>query len=165
MSSVSNRRPFKVLVADDSPLATDSAVGILAGRYLEVISVPDGKAAIKKLSAIKPDLVIADVRMPGKDGYEVCEYVKHQAALSKIPVLLITSDPDPYDEKRGSAVSIDGTIQKPFRAKELKEAVAKVIRMSATEAPSTISADNIFGIEFEEETPAKGEVHTKGIIR
>ena len=72
--------PRLVLVADDSPTHQRRASGILTGEGLEVLTVSNGVAAIKKLPSINPALVLADVAMPGRDGYEVCEFVKNSPA-------------------------------------------------------------------------------------
>ena len=116
-----------VLVADDSPTHQRKANGILTGEGLEVVTVSNGVAAIKKLPTVKPLLVLADVSMPGKDGYEVCEFVKNSPNLSHVPVLLIISDLEPYDEQRAARVHADGTIKKPFVQEELVAVVTKLI--------------------------------------
>jgi CheY-like chemotaxis protein len=102
------------LVADDSPTHQRKANGILTGEGLDVITVSNGVAAIKKLPSIKPVVVLADVSMPGKDGYEVCEFVKNSPELHNVPVLLIVSDMEPYDEARAARVGADGKVKKPF---------------------------------------------------
>ena len=124
-----------VLVADDSPTHQRKANGILTGEGLEVVTVSNGVAAIKKLPAIRPLLVLADVSMPGKDGYEVCEFVKNSPELSHVPVLLIFSDLEPYDEQRAARVHADGTIKKPFVQEELVAAVTHLIARAEAALP------------------------------
>jgi CheY-like chemotaxis protein len=123
-----------VLVADDSPTHQRRANGILTGEGLEVVTVSNGVAAIKKLSTMKPALILADVSMPGRDGYEVCEFVKSSPDLARVPVLLIFSDLEPFDEARAQRSRADGRIKKPFGQDEL---VATVNRFLAEveEAP------------------------------
>lgn len=108
-----------VLVADDSPTHQRRASGILTGEGLEVVTVSNGVAAIKKLSTLKPVLILADVSMPGRDGYEVCEFVKSSPDLARVPVLLIFSDLEPFDEGRAQRSRADGRIKKPFGEDEL----------------------------------------------
>ena len=91
-----------VLVADDSPTIQKRALGILKGEGFEVETVSNGVAAIKRLAVLHPVVVLADVSMPGRDGYEVCEFVKKSPELSQVPVLLVASDMEPYDEARGA---------------------------------------------------------------
>ncbi len=124
-----------VLVADDSPTHQRKAKGILTGEGLEVVTVSNGVAAIKKLPTVKPLLVLADVSMPGKDGYEVCEFVKNSPGLAHVPVLLIVSDMEPCDEARAARVGADGTIKKPFAQEELVSAVTKFLARAEAAAP------------------------------
>jgi len=122
-----------VLVADDSPTHQRRANGILTGEGFEVATVSNGVAAIKKLPALKPALVLADVSMPGRDGYEVCEFVKNTPDLAHVPVLLIFSDLEPYDESRAQRVGANGRIKKPFGQDELVTAVNRFV--AKIEAP------------------------------
>lgn len=116
-----------VLVADDSPTHQRRATGILTGEGLEVVTVSNGVAAIKKLAAVKPSLILADVSMPGRDGYEVCEYVKSSPDLAHVPVLLIFSDQEPFDEGRAQRVRADGRIKKPFEQDDLVATVTRYL--------------------------------------
>ena len=124
-----------ILVADDSPTIQRRAQGILQGEGFEVETVSNGVAAIKKLPKMQPVLVLADVSMPGKDGYEVCDYVKTSADLHHVPVLLVASDLEPYDEQRGAQVGADGIIKKPFSPHDLIAMVAKFVALG--EAPAS----------------------------
>ena len=114
-----------VLVADDSPTIQKRALGILKGQGFEVETVSNGVAAIKRLAVLHPVVILADVSMPGRDGYEVCEFVKKSAELSQVPVLLVASDMEPYDDARGAEVRADGIIKKPFEPYELISIVVK----------------------------------------
>jgi CheY-like chemotaxis protein len=114
-----------ILIADDSLTVQRIAQKILREEGFEVETVSNGVAAVKKLPALQPVLVLADVSMPGKDGYEVCEFVKTSADLLHVPVLLVGSDLEPYDEQRGQQVRADGIIKKPFTAQDLIDMVAK----------------------------------------
>lgn len=116
-----------VLVADDSPTHQRRATGILTGEGLDVITVSNGVAAIKKLAGLKPSLILADVSMPGRDGYEVCEHVKNSPDLRHIPVLLIFSDQEPFDEGRAQRVRADGHVKKPFAPDDLVAAATRYL--------------------------------------
>ncbi len=124
-----------VLVADDSPTHQRRAQGILTGEGLEVITVSNGVAAIKKLPSMKPSLVLADVSMPGRDGYEVCEFVKNSPELARVPVLLAFSELEPYDEARAQRVRADGRIRKPFGQDELLAVVQRFLPETEEAAP------------------------------
>ena len=141
-----------ILIADDSPIVQRIAQKILREEGFEVETVSNGVAAIKKLPAMQPVLVLADVSMPGKDGYEVCEFVKTSADLLHVPVLLVGSDLEPYDEKRGQQVRADGIIKKPFTAQDLIDMVAKFTGPGEAAAYHSTPADTLI-----DEIPAPPE--------
>ena len=120
----------KILIADDSPTVQKKASGILTGEGIEVVTVSNGVAAIKKLPVVSPMVILADVSMPGKDGYEVCEFVKGSAEFSGVPVVLVFSDDDTYEEQKGARVRADGRIKKPFDRDELIATVNKFLAIS-----------------------------------
>lgn len=132
-----------ILVADDSAAIQKKASGILAGEGLQVVTVSNGVAAIKKLSSLKPLLVLADVSMPGKDGYEVCEFIKTHPELAYIPVLLLVSDLEPYDEHRGAMVRADGMVQKPFDPETLISVVTKFVAQAEAAVAQAQVADTV----------------------
>lgn len=127
--------PRLVLVADGSPSHQRRAQGILTGEGLEVLTVSNGVAAIKKLPTIRAALILADVSMPGRDGYEVCDFVKNSPELSKIPVLLSYSDQTPFDEGRAQRARADGRIKKPFGQDELLNVVNRFLPPEAAAPP------------------------------
>jgi CheY-like chemotaxis protein len=123
-----------ILIADDSPIIQRKAQRILEDEGFEVQTVSNGVAAVKKLPVMQPALVLADVSMPGKDGYEVCEFVKTSAGLRHVPVLLVGSDLEPYDEQRGARVRADGIIKKPFSPHDLIEIVRRLTALAKAPA-------------------------------
>ncbi|MGH9451893.1 MAG: response regulator [Terriglobia bacterium] len=130
-----------ILIADDNPTVQRVTSDMLSRDGLAVVTVANGMAAIKKITALKPLVVLADVDMPGKDGYEVCEFVKAQPDLVHVRVLLAVSDADPYDQVRGEQVGPDGVIKKPFDAAELSLLVAKSIEQAQALCPPTAAAE------------------------
>lgn len=106
--------PGKVLVADDSSAIQKSVTQLLKNAGLEVVTVSNGEFAVRKLADVKPDLVLADVYMPVRSGFEVCEYIKNSDAFSHVPVLLLATSADFYDEKEAKRVRADGRLTKPF---------------------------------------------------
>ena len=125
-----------ILIADDSPIIQRKAQQILQDEGFEVQTVSNGVAAVKKLPVMQPALVLADVSMPGKDGYEVCEFVKTSAGLRHVPVLLVGSDLEPYDEQRGARVRADGIIKKPFSPHDLIDIVRRLT--AHAKAPASV---------------------------
>src|SRR5690348_18322322 len=86
----------------------------LKDQGIDVVAVGNGEAAVRKISDIKPDLVLADVFMPVRNGYEVCQYVKADSALAHIPVILLVGAFDLLDEQEAQRVGEDGVLKKPF---------------------------------------------------
>jgi CheY-like chemotaxis protein len=86
----------------------------LKDQGIDVVAVGNGEAAVRKISDVKPDLVLADVFMPVRNGYEVCKYVKDDSALAHIPVILLVGAFDPLDEQEAQRVGADGVLKKPF---------------------------------------------------
>ncbi len=104
----------KILVADDNSNVQKTMALALADLGVEVISVNNGEAAVRKLAEITPDLVLADIFMPVRNGYEVCEYVKKDARFANVPVILLVGAFDPLDEREAQRVGADGILKKPF---------------------------------------------------
>jgi CheY-like chemotaxis protein len=104
----------KILVADDNSNVQKTVALALADLGVEVIAVNNGDAAIRKLADISPDLVLADIFMPVRNGYEVCEYVKKDSRFSHVPVVLLVGAFDPLDEREAQRVGADGILKKPF---------------------------------------------------
>ncbi|HTT33235.1 MAG TPA: response regulator [Methylomirabilota bacterium] len=104
----------KILVADDNSNIQKMVGLALKDQGIDVVAVGNGEAAVRKISDVRPDLVLADVFMPVRNGYEVCQYVKTDSALSHIPVILLVGAFDPLDEQEAQRVGADGVLKKPF---------------------------------------------------
>jgi CheY-like chemotaxis protein len=104
----------KILVADDNTNIQKMVTLAFQDRGVEVITVGNGEAAVRRLPDLRPDLVLADVFMPVRNGYEVCEFVKKDERFSHIPVILLVGAFDPLDEKEARRVGADGVLKKPF---------------------------------------------------
>lgn len=128
-----------VLVADDSSTIQNRAQSILRAEGFVVETVSNGVAAIKKLPKVLPDVVLADISMPGKDGFEVCDFIKNSPEFRRVSVLLIANDMEPYDELHAKRVRADGKVMKPFNPQELVSLVSKFAALAqiAVPAPET----------------------------
>jgi CheY-like chemotaxis protein len=104
----------KILVADDNSNIQKMVGLALKDQGIDVVAVGNGEAAVRKISDIHPDLVLADVFMPVRNGYEVCRYVKEDPALAHTPVILLVGAFDPLDEQEAQRVGADGVLKKPF---------------------------------------------------
>src|SRR6267154_3018194 len=104
----------KILVADDNSNIQKMVGLALKDQGIDVVAVGNGEAAVRKISDLRPDLVLADVFMPVRNGYEVCQYVKTDPSLAHIPVILLVGAFDPLDEQEAQRVGADGVLKKPF---------------------------------------------------
>ena len=104
----------KILVADDNSNVQKTVALALAELGVEVVAVNNGDAAVRKLADISPDLVLADIFMPVRNGYEVCEFIKKDSRFSHVPVVLLVGAFDPLDEPEAQRVGADGILKKPF---------------------------------------------------
>ena len=104
----------KILVADDNSNVQKTVALALAELGVEVVAVNNGDAAVRKLADVSPDLVLADIFMPVRNGYEVCEFIKKDSRFSHVPVVLLVGAFDPLDEPEAQRVGADGILKKPF---------------------------------------------------
>ncbi len=105
----------KLLLADDSITVQRVIALTFQGEGIEVIAVGDGDLAVAAIDRERPQIVLADLSMPGRDGYAVAEYVKRSPELVKdIRVVLLTGAAEPVEEARSRDLGIDGVLSKPF---------------------------------------------------
>ena len=111
--------PQTLLLADDSVTIQRVIELTFADQDIDVVAVSDGDQAIARLDAIPPDIVLVDVGMPGKSGYEVAAYVKQSPRLSHIPVVLLTGAFEPVDEALAAGAGCAGVLAKPFEPQQI----------------------------------------------
>jgi CheY-like chemotaxis protein len=116
-----------ILVADDSLSVRKVAERMLTEAGLEVALAANGEEAMNLALTTKPDLVIADVIMPDKSGFEVCAYIRAQASLANTPVLLVSGFVDDDVTRQAEACRADGVIKKPFQGPMLRERVMELL--------------------------------------
>ena len=123
----------RILLADDSPHAQRMGERILRDEGHEVLIVSDGTAAMLRFKDASPDLVVADISMPGVSGYELCAWIKDN---SLTPVFLTAGPVEPVDDKEVSRVAANGVLKKPFEASILLSAIGPFVSKSKrTAAP------------------------------
>jgi CheY-like chemotaxis protein len=103
-----------ILVADDNTNIQKMVSLAFEDRGITVVAVGNGEAAVRRIPDMNPDLVLADIFMPVRNGYEVCEFVKKDQRFSHVPVILLVGAFDPLDEKEARRVGADGVLKKPF---------------------------------------------------
>ncbi|MFN2454211.1 MAG: PleD family two-component system response regulator [Pyrinomonadaceae bacterium] len=116
--------PRKLLLADDSITIQKVIDLTFADEGFDVTTVGNGEQAIEQLAAIMPDIVLADVFMPGKSGYEVCAHIKNNAQFQHIPVILLVGSFEPFNETEARRVGADDVLTKPFQS--IRQLVNKV---------------------------------------
>jgi CheY-like chemotaxis protein len=121
----------RVLLADDSPHAQRMGERILREEGFEVITVSDGDTAMLRLRDADPDVIVADISMPGINGYQICEYVKTN--LPGSIVALTASAMEPFDDAEIARVRPDATLKKPFEASLLLELANRARKPRAKE--------------------------------
>ncbi len=119
--------PKKLLLADDSVTIQKVISITFASDDYELVVVGDGDSAIEKAKEVSPDIILADIAMPGKTGYEVCEAVKNDPALSHIPVMLLAGTFEPLDSDEAQRVKANDSIVKPFESQELIDKVNAIL--------------------------------------
>ncbi|HEX7970008.1 MAG TPA: response regulator transcription factor [Stellaceae bacterium] len=122
----------KILIVDDDP-AIREVVGFALGRAgFETVEASDGKAALERFAAAKPDLVVLDVLMPGLDGIEVCRELRRRGS---VPILFLSSKDDEVDRIVGLEIGGDDYLVKPFSPRELVARVKALLRRAAAPEP------------------------------
>src|SRR5437773_11391068 len=99
----------KILLADDSPTIRRLVAQTFADGSFEIVEVSNGEAAIKAFEEARPSIVLADIYMPGKNGYEVCSYVRSHSTLGANPVVLLVGVFDALDDgvAQGAGATVD----------------------------------------------------------
>jgi CheY-like chemotaxis protein len=146
----------KLLLADDS-ITIQKVVGIiLSTEEYQLEITDDGDRAFTKALEEIPDLVIADVSMPGKDGFELCRAIKSEPSLSNTSVLLLPGAFDHFDEAKAGEVCADGWLTKPFESQSLLDKVSQLLEAKPVRMAGT-------AVTEEAEPPLETQAETLGI--
>src|SRR6187399_2302531 len=129
-----------LLLADDSVTIQRVIELTFAHEDVRVISVSDGQRAIEWLEGGVPDIFLADVGVPGMDGYSLTEYVRSSPRLSQVPVLLLAGAFEPIDRGRVQQVGCDGVLIKPFEPQQLVSTVKELLARRPTVSAAAPSA-------------------------
>jgi CheY-like chemotaxis protein len=138
-----------ILLADDSATIQRLVAETFGeNEGFRVVSVSNGDAAVKKFEEVEPTAVLADVFMPGKNGYEVCAFVRGHPVLDRTPVILLVGAFETFDEVEAARVGATGHMTKPFEPQVLFEMVSAVTDSAAAgPGPSLDREDDILGLD------------------
>lgn len=129
--------PHHLLLADDSVTIQRVIKLTFADEDVDVVTVGNGDEAVAAIDKAPPDIVLADVAMPGRTGYDVAQYIRDTPRLAHIPVVLLTGAFEPVDEARASRVGCDAVLAKPFEPEVVVSRVRELLsRPRATAAPA-----------------------------
>jgi len=160
----------KVLVADDSIAVRKVAERLLTEAGLGVVLAANGEEALGYLAKNKPDLIISDVIMPDKSGYEICAFVREQKGISNTPVLLISGIVNDEVTKQAESCHADGVLKKPFQGTSLKDRVLELLakRQSAA-VPAAKSTEEVAApvesVHTSQVSPEQLETYRRAVAR
>ena len=118
----------RILLADDSPHAQRMGERILRDEGFEVVSLTDGNAVVSRLADVDPDVILADVFLPGKSGFELCRHVKGEPRFKHVRVVLTAGLLEPFDEEEAKRAGCDAILKKPFEASRVVGAIGPLVK-------------------------------------
>ena len=151
--------PHKLLLADDSVTIQRVIELTFSDEDVQVIAVGNGQDAIDRVQRDRPDIVLADVGMPQRNGYEVAAFIKGNPATAHIPVVLLTGAFEPIDETRARSVGCDGVLVKPF---EPQIVISRVKDLLAGRQPSGMWGSGPVAQGPVRQAPAPFDARAKG---
>ncbi len=150
----------RILVIDDAHSLRADLVEMLGFEGFEALDAEDGINGVKRAKELLPDLIICDIMMPGMDGYEVFEALRHDPQTATIPFIFLTAKADRSDVRLGMGLGVDDYIPKPFHAAELLATVrARLInrelheKIAEERAVRGITSNIILSLPHELRTP------------
>ncbi len=117
----------KILVVDDEPNIVLSLEFLMKQAGFQVQTASDGAWALEAIEADCPDLVLLDVMMPRKDGYEVCQAIRANPAWEHVKIVMLTAKGREIEREKGLALGADDYITKPFSTREVVEKVQELL--------------------------------------
>lgn len=122
----------KILIVDDEPNIVISLEFLMKREGFQVSLAVDGEEALRKIAEIQPDLVLLDVMMPKKSGFEVCQEIRANPDWTSIKILMLTAKGRDTELQKGIALGADAYVTKPFSTKDLVAKVKSVLGLDTT---------------------------------
>jgi twitching motility two-component system response regulator PilH len=117
--------PKKVLIVDDSPAQIKLMQGLLEPEGYQPVGLNDPKRVEEAITAERPSVILLDVIMPERNGFQICRELKSSKQFNAIPVIMVTSKDSVSDKYWGQQQGADGYVTKPFTREELLRAVRR----------------------------------------
>ena len=119
--------PKRILIADDEPNIVISLEFLMQHAGYEVHSAADGDQALRELDRFRPDLILLDIMLPLRDGFEVCQRIRDDPALRHVKIVMLTAKGREVEVAKGLALGADLYITKPFATRELLASVQQLL--------------------------------------
>ena len=129
----------RILLADDSPHAQRMGERILREEGFEVVTVTDGQTALMRLADVDPDVVFADVSLPGRSGYDICREIKSSPRHKHVRVVLTAGLLEHFDDARAIGSRADAVLKKPFEASAVLGTLKPLLDAAVSERPDPAS--------------------------
>jgi DNA-binding response OmpR family regulator len=121
----------RILIADDEPNIVISLEFLMQRNGFEVKTAGDGEAALRVVNEFRPDLILLDIMLPLKSGYEVCQKIRENPELGAMKVVMITAKGRDIEVAKGLALGADAYITKPFSTQDLLDQVKRLLSDAA----------------------------------
>jgi len=144
---------YKILIADDNAANRELLEAYLASFECEIEIAVDGQDTLTKVDTFKPDLILLDVMMPKRSGFEVCREIKSDPVKRKIMILMVTALNELGDIERAVAAGTDDFLSKPVNRVELTKRVENMLRLKDT--GDELERLRNYIREMEEQSPRK----------
>jgi CheY-like chemotaxis protein len=146
---------YKILLADDSVTVQKIITLTFSDEGVDVVTVNNGDEAVNRLQHMRPALVMADVSIPGRNGYEICEFVKTHPVMKDTPVILLVPAFEPFDEARARRIGADFHLTKPFQSiRTLISTVKSLVERKAAPEVS-MAAGGLTAVQGSDQAPSE----------
>lgn len=119
--------PNTILLVDDEPNILLSLEFLMKRAGYEVKTAADGEAALQIVAKAPPDLILLDINMPKRDGFEVCQTIKANPAWKNVRIIMLTAKGRDVDQEKGLSLGADGYITKPFATQDVVDTVQNIL--------------------------------------
>jgi chemosensory pili system protein ChpA (sensor histidine kinase/response regulator) len=128
------RRKTLIMVVDDSITMRKVTTRVLERAEMDVVTAKDGLDAVEKLQDSVPDLMLLDIEMPRMDGYELATYMRNDARLKGVPIIMVTSRTGEKHRQRALEIGVERYLGKPYQEADLLRQVQETLRSTRADA-------------------------------